>query len=90
MSRAGDRTAAAILHAQFHFVDFCLGFLMQSIEPRYVRPRRTNYTLEWRAAKPPLQFTFYLPLLGGAYVGRIFYFKIPSKNQKDEIGHAEL
>ena len=41
-------------------------------------------------AKPPLQFTLYLPLLGGAYFGRIFCFKKPSKNQKNEIAPAEL
>merc|ERR1711938_124485 len=37
------------------------------------------------AAKPPLQFTLYLPLLGGAYFGQIFCFKNPSKNQTNEI-----
>merc|ERR1711938_482372 len=37
------------------------------------------------AAKPPLQFTLYLPLLGGAYFGQIFCFKYPSKNQTNEI-----
>ena len=42
------------------------------------------------AAKPPLQFTLYLPLLGGAYFGRIFLHKKPSKNQKNEIVPAEL
>ena len=42
------------------------------------------------AAKPPLQFTLYLPLLGGAYFGRIFCLKKPNKNQKNEIAPAEL
>ena len=42
------------------------------------------------AAKPPLQFTLNLPLLGGAYFGRIFCFKDQSKNRKNEIVHAEL
>ena len=42
------------------------------------------------AAKPPLQFTLYLPLLGGAYFGRIFCLKKQSKNQKNEIAPAEL
>ena len=42
------------------------------------------------AAKPPLQFTLHLPLLGGVYFGRIFCFKKPNKNQKSEIAPAEL
>ena len=42
------------------------------------------------AAKPPLQFMLQLALLGGAYVWRIFLFKKPSKNQQNEIVHAEL
>ena len=42
------------------------------------------------AGKPPLQFTLYLPLLGGASFGRIFYIKEQSKNQKNEIAPAEL
>ena len=37
-----------------------------------------------------LRFTLYLPFLGGAYFGRIFYIKKPSKNQKNEIAPAEL
>ena len=37
------------------------------------------------AAKPPLKFTLYLPLLVGAYFGRIFCHKKTSKNQKSEI-----
>ena len=42
------------------------------------------------AAKPPLQFTLYLPLLGGAYFGQISCVKNQSKNQTNEIVHAEL
>ena len=37
------------------------------------------------AAKPPLHFTLYLPLLGRAYFGQIFCVKKPSKNQTNEI-----
>ena len=79
LSRVGDRPTATILHAQFHFFDFCLGFKKQNIRPKFALPRRTSYTL------PPLQFTLYLPLLGGAYFGQIFCFKNPSKNQTNEI-----
>ena len=35
--------------------------------------------------EPPLQFTLYLPLLGGVYFGQIFCFKHPSTNQQNEI-----
>ena len=42
------------------------------------------------AAKPPLQFTLYLPLLGGTYVGRTICLKNPNKNQNNKIVHVEL
>ena len=42
------------------------------------------------AAKPPLQFTSCLPLLGGAYFGGIFRLKNFNKKPKHEIVHAEL
>ena len=34
------------------------------------------------AAKPPLQFTLYLPLLGGAYFGEHFALKNKAKIKK--------
>ena len=42
------------------------------------------------AAKPPLQFTLCLHLLGGAYFGGIVCLANQSKNQTNEIVHAEL
>ena len=55
-------------------------FLKQNIWPKYAPARRINHTVT-----PPLQFTLYLPLLGGAYFGQIFCFQNPSKNQTTEI-----
>ena len=37
------------------------------------------------AAKPPLQFTLYLPLLGGAYLVKCFALKTKAKIKKNEI-----
>ena len=89
-SRVGDRPTATILHAQFHLFDFCLGFYGKVFDQNMPLLEGPITPQNGGAVKPPLQFTLYLPLLRGAYFDRIFPFKNRSKNQKNEIVHAEL
>ena len=90
LSRVGDRPTATILQVQFHFFDFCLVFSSKIFDQSMSLLEGPIILLNGGAEKPPLQFTLHLPLLGGAYFGRVFCFKEPSKSQKDEIAPAEL
>ena len=83
LSRVGDRPTATILHAQFHFLIFA--WVFKSKYATKICPSQKGQLY----FKPPLQFTLYLPLLGGAYFGRIFCFKKRSKNNKNKLVHAE-
>ena len=69
------------------FSDFCLGFQSKIFNQNM--PLLEGPLLPWNggAVKPPLQFTLYLPLLGGAYFGEMFGFKNPSKNKKWNINY---
>ena len=67
----GDRPIATILHAQFSFLDFRLGFYSKIFEQNVPLLEGPIVPENGGAAKPPLQFTLYSPLLGGAYLSEI-------------------
>ena len=90
LSRVGDRPTATILQVQFHLFDFCLVFYGKICDQNMPLLEGPIIPYDGGAAKPPLQFTLYSPLLGGACFSRIFCLKKPSKNQKNEIAPAEL
>ena len=90
LSRVGDRPTATILHAQLIFFDFCFFFISNIFDQNMPLLEGPIVPQNGGVAKPPLQFTLYLPLLGGAYFGRICCLKNLSKNTKNEIVHAEL
>ena len=56
MSRVGDRPTATILHAQFNFFDFCLGFQRKIFDQKMPLLEGVNMKSIGGADSPPLHF----------------------------------
>ena len=83
--KSGRQTNCYNSAGAISFFDFCLVFKSKMFDQNMPFLEGPVIPQNGGTAKPPLQFTLYLHLLGGVYLGQICCFTNLSKHQKNKF-----